>query len=75
MGVGGAGSEGAAVSARVVGGRLREMRRMLISMGQGFGEGSIIEVRKEVNLGRMKCRCVRLISREKCGGCGGAKSV
>ena len=42
MVVGVAGSEGSATAARVVGGMMRERRRMLMSMGGGFGEGSII---------------------------------
>ena len=50
MGVGGAGSEG---SARVVGGMMRERRRMLMSMGQDFGEGSIVKVRKPGNFGKV----------------------
>ena len=52
MGVGGAGSEGSAMTARVFGEMMRE-RRILISMGQGFGEGSIVEVRKGGSFGEI----------------------
>ena len=52
MAVGGPGSEGSATTARVVGGTIRERKRMLVSMSQDFGEESIIEVPKEKNFGR-----------------------
>ena len=53
MVVGVVAGEGSAMTARVVGGMMRERRRMLMSMGGGFGEGSIVEVRKEGSFGEL----------------------
>lgn len=52
MVVGVVAGEGSAMTARVVGGMMRE-RRMLMSMGGGFGEGSIVEVRKGGSFGEL----------------------
>lgn len=51
MGVGGAGIEGSATTARVVGGTIRKRKRMLVSMGQDFGEENTIEMRKKSSFG------------------------
>ena len=60
MVVGVAWSEGSATTARVVGGLMRERRKMLMSMGGDLGEGSIVEVRKGGSFGEFECRCMRL---------------
>ena len=60
MVVGVVGSEGSAMAARVVGGIMRESRRMLMSMGGGFGERSIVEARKGGSFGEFECRCTGL---------------
>ena len=72
MAVGGPGTEGSATTARDVGGTIRERKRMVVSMGQDFGEESIIEVPKGI-LGGVESTCMRLIAWERCGGCGGVK--
>ena len=53
MVVGVAVGEGSAMTARVVGGMMRERRRVLMSMSGGFGEGSIVEVRKGGSFGEL----------------------
>ena len=53
MVVGVVASEGSAMAARVVRGMMRERRRMLMSMGGGFGEESIVEVRKGGSFGEL----------------------
>ena len=53
MVVGVVAGEGSAMTARVVGGMMRERRRMLMSMGGIFGEGSIVEVRKGGSFGEL----------------------
>ena len=51
MVVGVVAGEGSAMTASVVGGMMRERKRMLMSMGGGFCEGSVVEVRKGGSFG------------------------
>ena len=62
MGFGGAGSEGSAMTARILGEIATKRRRLLMSMDQGFGEESIADERKErrKSLERTECKYVDL---------------
>ena len=49
----GLGARAFAMTARVVGVMMKKRRRMLMSMGQGFGEGSIVEASKGGRFGEL----------------------
>lgn len=53
MEVRGAGSEGCAMTARVVGVIMKKRRRRLMSMSQDFGDGSVVEASKGGSFGEL----------------------
>ena len=55
----GLGASRSVMTARVVGGMMRERRTTLMSRCQDFGKGSIFEVRKGGSFGEFECRCMR----------------